>query len=294
MIQYLRHKEIDFEKWDACINNALNGLPYAYSWYLDIAAEGQWSAIIIDDYAAVFPIPFKNRIVYKQIYQPFFVQQLGLFYTDLKYANRVADCFSAIPSVFKKINLQLNTNNLIEEHALKVKYKITHHINLNVGYEAINAAYSSDRKRNSKKATSAGLQVVNLNGVAELIQFRRKYLAAELNGVQTDKDLHRLQQLLEKAIKLEKGFAKGVVDGSDNLLAIAFFLQTNKFLIYLSAVSSTEGREKRAMPVLIDSILQNYANANLIFDFEGSMIPGLAQFYRSFGGVEVQFPVVQK
>lgn len=294
MIQYLRHSEIDFIKWDNCIDNAINGLPYAFAWYLDIVAEGQWNALIIDDYAAVFPIPFKNRIVYKQIYQPFFTQQLGLFYTDVKYALMVAACISTIPSAFKKINLQLNTANSIGDDGNIPKFKVTHHISLNVKYETILAGYNSNTKRNLKKADAAGLKLVDLNDVSELISFRRKYLVAELNGVQTDKDLYRLQKLLEKALLLGKGIVKGVVDANNNLSSIIFLLQSNGYLIYLSAVSSDEGKKIGAMNYLIDGVLKQFCMSNIIFDFEGSMIAGLAQYYKGFGGVEVKFPVLQK
>ena len=35
-IKYVKHKDIDKVKWDACIDNAPNALIYAYSYYLDV------------------------------------------------------------------------------------------------------------------------------------------------------------------------------------------------------------------------------------------------------------------
>lgn len=294
MIKYIRHKDIDFEKWDACIDQALNGLPYAYSWYLNLAAEEQWDALVIDDYKAVFPLPFKNRVVYKQIYQPFFIQQLGLFYTDAIYANQLHYCIEQIPSAFRKMNLHLNTANGMQSSFVKVKHRITHHINLNKTPAEIAAAYSDNNKRNIKKAQKAKLSIIKLNTANELITFRKKYLANELDGTQTAADAERLKRILEKALSLNKGFIKGVVDEQNQLLALAFFMSSNNFLIYLSAVSSDAGKEKNAMHFLIDQTLQQHAGSNLTFDFEGSLIPGLARFYKGFGGVEISFPVIQK
>ena len=87
---------------------------------------------------------------------------------------------------------------------------------------------------------------------------------------------------------------KGVVDEHNQLLALCFILKSNKMLIYLSAVSSEKGKELNAMSLLIDGIIQQYANTDFIFDFEGSMIPGLARYYKGFGGVEINFPAIQK
>jgi hypothetical protein len=292
LINYHRFKDIDFAKWDHCIDNALNGLPYAYSWYLNIAAEEQWDALVIDDYKAVFPLPFKNRIVYKQIYQPFFMQQLGLFYTNAELANQLHYCIEQIPSSFRKMMLHLNTGNIMQNSFVKVKQRITHHIQLDTTYEQISAAYSENNRRNIKKANKNKLSLITLNTANELIAYRKKYLASEFAGIQTDADTERLKRILEKALSLNKGFIKGVIDQQEQLLAMAFFMKSNGFLIYLSAVSSDEGKEQQAMNYLIDQMLMQHANTKLIFDFEGSMIPGLARYYKGFGGIETSFPVI--
>ena len=44
------------------------------------------------------------------------------------------------------------------------------------------------------------------------------------------------------------------------------------------------------MTFLIDSMFQELAGKDIVFDFEGSMIPGIARFYKNFGGQEVYFP----
>lgn len=294
MIKYTKHNDIDFEKWDACITNSINGLPYAYSRYLNIVAQNRWDALIVDDYAAVFPIPFKNRIIYKQAYQPFFTQQLGLFYTNVEHTELLSDCLTVIKEKFSKIYLQLNTDNSMPNEGKLGNNKITHHIKLDGGYEVIKANYNSNTKRNIKKGAGAGLKLVDLSDINPLINFRKTYLADELKGVQNDKDLNRLAELLNYLLENKTGFLRAVVDDKENILSLAFFLNSNGYLIYLSAVSSNEGKEMGAMNYLIDSVLHQYANSNLIFDFEGSMIPGLAQYYKGFGGIAVSFPVVTK
>ena len=76
--KYISHSKLNKVKWDKCISNSFNERIYAYSWYLDIISEN-WNAIIYKNYKAVFPVIFKNRILFKKYYQPFFAQQLGLF-----------------------------------------------------------------------------------------------------------------------------------------------------------------------------------------------------------------------
>jgi hypothetical protein len=74
-----KNKTIDRKKWDDCIANSHNSLLYAYAWYLDIVAEN-WDAIVLGDYDAVMPLPYNRKLFgLKQVYQPFFAQQLGVF-----------------------------------------------------------------------------------------------------------------------------------------------------------------------------------------------------------------------
>ncbi len=44
-VQYLKHHEIDKQRWDACIQEARNAQIYALSWYLDVVTPG-WEAIV--------------------------------------------------------------------------------------------------------------------------------------------------------------------------------------------------------------------------------------------------------
>ena len=57
-IFYLKHTEIDKERWDAAIGVALNALPYAYSWYLNAVSPG-WEALVSEDCDYVMPLPVK-------------------------------------------------------------------------------------------------------------------------------------------------------------------------------------------------------------------------------------------
>jgi hypothetical protein len=123
---------------------------------------------------------------------------------------------------------------------------------------------------------------------------RRNFLASELKGIQGESDFLRLQRIMEKGITLKHGVATAVTDESNEILAALFYLIGRKHIIYLNAVSSPAGKEKHAMTLLIDHILKQLAGSDKIFDFEGSMIPGVARYYKGFGAVEVQYPVIMK
>jgi len=294
VIRYLRHKEIDFQKWDVCIDAAINGLPYASSWYLDIACEENWDALVLDDYDAVFPLPFKNRIIYKQLYQPFFLQQLGLFYKNADQHQQLNYFIEQLPAQFRKINLQLNTQNYVQSTFLKLKHKCTHHIILDKTYAEQSALYNTNTKRNLKKAQSYHFAISKNITPAQLTVLRKKYLGDELKGIQDEADFLRLQRLMEKALSINHGFINGITDADGEMLAVVFYLTGHNHIIYLNAISSADGKEKQAMTYLIDALIRDNAGTKQVFDFEGSMIPGVARFYKGFGAEEIPYPVIIK
>ena len=78
MIKLYANNEINKRKWDSCVADSQNGLIYAYAWYLDIVSPN-WSALIKEDYKAIFPLPIKKKLGISYISQPLFTQKLGLF-----------------------------------------------------------------------------------------------------------------------------------------------------------------------------------------------------------------------
>ena len=55
------------------------------------------------------------------------------------------------------------------------------------------------------------------------------------------------------------------------------------FFYYQALVSTSSGKQKCAMFFLLDRFIRENSGSNLILDFEGSMIPGVAKFYQGFG-----------
>ena len=62
-IHYVKRQEVNATKWDRCIDQASNGLIYAYSFYLDTMTDS-WDALVLNDYEALMPLPWKKKIWY--------------------------------------------------------------------------------------------------------------------------------------------------------------------------------------------------------------------------------------
>src|SRR6187431_1007687 len=102
-IQYLSHKEIDKTKWDACIEQASNGLIYPYSFYLDSMSK-HWDALVLNDYEAVMPLTWNKKYGFYYLYQPAFTASLGVFGKSLT-KEVIEDFVSMFPSKFKLVEI---------------------------------------------------------------------------------------------------------------------------------------------------------------------------------------------
>ena len=69
----------------------------------------------------------------------------------------------------------------------------------------------------------------------------------------------------------------------DEVLGGAIILKDSSRITYLFSSYTNNGKKQQAPSFLINTLIKKYSNSNMILDFEGSTIPNIASFYRSFG-----------
>lgn len=278
MVQHFTRQQIDVEKYDRCIAGAFNSRIYAYSWYLDIVCD-DWDVLIIENYQAVLPLPKRKKYGINYIYLPPWVQQLGIFSKDLITASFMDQFINEIPKKFKMIDVFFNSENSFLQK--KTKARKNYILSLNRPYKAIYDQFNKGRRSSIKKGMKEGLIISENYKSEKIIEFFRKNKGNELK--RDESDYLVLNKLMAKALSI--GFAEslGVVNLDKKLIGGAFFLKDQHRITYLFSAINKEGRDKQAMSFLIDHMIKKYANNDLIFDFEGSVIEELASFFKSFG-----------
>jgi len=288
VIKYLENEHIDKKKWDECIYHSVNARIYAYSWYLTVVAP-DWSALILDDYQAVFPIITGNKMGVKYIYQPVFTQQLGLF-TPLLLTEELLDKFLIeLKSIAPLIQMNLNSHNKIKKGVIEIQKKANHELDLISPYGILKKNYSKNTKRNIKKAEKAELTIFKNLKPETIIELFRSNKGKAVQNL-GDADYNKLNHLLYKAIGMNMAEIWGVFTKENSLCAGAVFIKDYRRFIFLFSATNQEAKEYGAMPFLIDSFIEAYAETKTILDFEGSNDPNLARFYKSFGSSLIHYP----
>ena len=287
MINYLEHKAIDKAKWDATINEC--GNIYAYSWYLDIVHPG-WEALVEDDYQAVMPLTGGKKFGIQYLYQPYFVQQLGVFSKATLSDEKIMEFFNAIPKKFRFSEIRLNESNTLSSDNDLIDYHRNIILDLNQDFKSIREHYHTNTKRNLAKAESNNLQLVDT-----VIPYHVVALFTDNRGALLDKwgdaEYARLTTLTQAAVNRRHAFILGVTEkGVGQLICAAIFMKTKDRVTFLFSGLTEEGKQRQAMTYLLDQVIQRFANQPITFDFEGSDDDNLARFYLGFGGHEVKYP----
>ena len=287
MIRYLEHNSIDRKQWDATIAEC--GNIYAFSWYLDIV-HPHWNALVDDDYQAVMPITGGKKFGIDYLYQPYFVQQLGVFSKTALSPEKLDAFLDAIPKNYRFAEIRLNESNTLDNDKQSFEYHRNVLLDMNRDYEAIRAQYHSNTKRNLAKAEANNLQIVDT-----VIPYHVVALFTDNRGALLDKwgdaEYARLTKLAQTAVNRKAAFILGVTEkGVGQLLCAAIFMKTDKRITFLFSGLTEEGKQRQAMTYLLDYVIQRHANQPITFDFEGSDDDNLARFYLGFGGEEVKYP----
>lgn len=287
MIRYIRNNEIDREKWDNCILNSINGIAYAYSWYLDIVHEG-WDALVEGDYERVMPLPLKTKYGTTYLFQPFFAQQLGVFSVSKINMAIVENFIKAIPSQVKVIDLNFNHFNVLDGEKYNIVENTNYLLDLISDHSKLASAYSTNIKRNLKKAVKSNLSISKGVVPEDIITLFRNNRGATLS--KWNDDVYQvLSRLMYRAIHKGMGTSYGVYTEYNELCASAFFISTHSNHIFLFSGTNALARSNGAMSFLIDNVIRNNSQDTRILDFEGSNDANLARFYKGFGAKKANY-----
>lgn len=260
----------------------LGGLPYFFSWYLDVVSPG-WHALVKEDYSVLFPVTVKNRFFIDYVVQPKFSAQLGMLGgtdTDWEWIS------TWIQKYYFSIRIALNTNQPEQIAKPDGFVGVTYRMKLDKDAETLFAEMTSHHRQNVRKAIRGEVEVIPTNALT-VGNFFKTNKGKELKlGDSFYTTWLKLASEMEKrgAVYHVAAIRKGAI------LSAASFVVYNGWLIYLLASSSKVGRKYSANHALIWSQISRFAGSGLEFDFEGSSIPELARFYAGFGAKSYSFP----
>ena len=278
-IRYIRHRHIDQKKWEECLAGAVNSLIYAKADYLNAMSPG-WDALVLGDYEAIMPITHKRKGGIRYVCQPAFCQQLGVFYKDADTQKRVPDFLQIVSSKFRLVEIFLNDQNATQDAIAECTNFI---LPLHKNYADLAANYKNELTRNLKQSKKFNLQYSACNQAARAIELFRQQIGSR-TALKPEDYVH-FTQIAEKWLLEGRVLVRQVTQENGELLAMSLFLKDEKRIYNIAPTTLANGRTQGANHFLLDELIKEFSGSDLVLDFEGSDLPGVARFYQKFNPV---------
>ena len=281
----------------------LNTTPYANSvfeqpWWLDIVAPGEWGEVTVkegDETVARLPYVLqKGRITLPPLTQtlgPWIKPEYRQFQpvnTQLsKQKELIAALLGQLPR-HKSFHVTFDSANeyilpyrwLGYRYEPEFSYRLTDLCDTDALYAALNKTAKKNIKAARNKTT-----LVEQPTAKMLMDLLDKTFEAQGRKWPHDRDLTR--RIIEKSV--ENGHGKLLVaqDGEGNLHSGAFLLYDEKVCYYLLGGSDSAFRSSGAQSLVLWESIRFASTVSKTFDFEGSNVEGIENFFRQFGGSRV-------
>ncbi|MFC7345247.1 hypothetical protein ACFQO9_00775 [Chryseobacterium zhengzhouense] len=272
MIRRLLYHEIDFEKYTLCLENAAQRKYSATKTFLDITSDKKWELLVYNDYEAVMPVPYVFKSGIKIVHNPMLCQQLGIFSKE----DHVETNELFLNFLEKNYLIRIYAFNEFNQFKSSLKSKKNFLI-LAENYETVYAKYSPKRKRKLRLDED----IVNNSETKEITFGEAEYFIKEnFIGANKEEDIHSFILIFKKMF--EEGCLKFSAFYLNrriiNVIATYFDEHT---VALLGTFNDKDSVKISGASVLIDSCIKQNIETK-IFDFEGSEIPNVEEFFRGF------------
>jgi hypothetical protein len=277
-ISILPASDIDANAWDHCIASDPHGLIYSRYHFLHALCD-QWHGLVLGQYEAVMPIPWRRKWFIRYAYQPAFIQQLGLT------GHYSPDVFPDIQKALRKFvrlgDSTLHHGNAALANSLQhIRPRNNFVLPLHKDFGQIRSGFAPLLLKNMERASRKSLQYLKEYDLEVILTQSRILYGSRIRQRQQKDEA----ALLQYCIQHPHHCLSRVVRAADGeLLASALLVQDERRLYLLINNTTIRGRAMLANHWLMHELIREYSGSNRTLDFEGSMLPGVEQFYRQFG-----------
>ena len=252
--------------------------------------DQNWYGLVLNDYRVVLPLPVKRKFLgLLQVSRAPFTQQSGPF--GAIQPVELTQLLSALPRRVLRLDLPLresvDTNHI--PGGFNVFRRTNLLLNLSSPLEEIRAGYGKTLRKKLRRYEKGGLTEVTTAEVISIYQTS----AGKKAGL-NEHHYRLIKQLIDACRQHIKGHLLGYQNESGELLAAGFFPVHNGRIINLFGSSTLAGYRKDGMARLLDAVIEKYRGPDTILDFEGSDLPGVRDFFKSFGAQNSPYPRIQR
>ena len=277
---------------------------FMQDWWMDAVCAGkQWDVLLYDNaeeqICAVMPYLLRHRAWMHYILMPQMTQIGGLWIRKDVPQDQVQLICQEFSSQLQSLKLAYYYQHFplgspaveaFKQLGFKTKERITYRIEDLSDLDGVIASFSKNKKRQLQKALS--LHVDYLLTAEEFYRFHVQCMKEQEKTISYTREF---LLVLERKTNRHKRSQFIAIRNADNvLLAAAFLVWDNRSMYYLIPCYSSLYKDSGASALLVLESIKFAREKEVTFDFEGSMIKGVANHYKQFGTTRTIYYSVEK
>lgn len=303
--------DIPQKEWDQFIEKSPQGSLYARYEYLSLIRQ-DWQAYIISDakgtWCAVMPVWIKKKWSFTSLSQPLYTQYWGICFRPFtERAGRMLhlkkEWSQLIIQALAPIHLFAINFSPVFDYAIpfhwagyQIHTRYTFILDLGPTPQELEQGMSSNLKRKIKQAKKAGLQARSVKDPQQLLRLMHlnREQGHDIVGP-GDASYDMLRDLSDYLLRTHQGHLLEVQTESGEAIAVGLFARYQQKYLYLAGCQAPEHKQTGAHALLMwEAIRQAKASGVELFDFEGSMLEGVEEFFRKFGAQPVPYLQIRR
>jgi len=261
-------------------------------WWLDRVSR-RWDVAIAEEQGkitGVWPYCMEQKVGIRIIRNPLLMPYAGPFFLPGLAPE-------AIPSAFEQLWQQLpawdsfnfetttgfNEAYLLQQQGFSISELATYEIALHQTTEALWAGMNKNHRHLIRQAASLHRIEEGKEHTEALLRLHKQTFARKRKPYPYSANL--IRDLVLQSMERNAGNLYAAVDSEGNVTACIFTVndRQKRYLLF-SAVDAAHAHPGAVRMLIWEAIQAARAGGQQIFDFEGSMDPGVAAFFKRFGG----------
>ena len=275
-------------------------------WWMDAVCAGkEWDVLISTDDSgeiqAALPYLLRKRAWLKYIIMPQQTQIGGIWLREdiATSAERTSILCQQFTSQLAALKLHyyyqhypINSPAVEAMRVLgfKTKERVTYRIDDLTDLDKVISQFSKNKKRQLQKALSLHAET-NMN-IEDFYRFHVQCLQEQ--GKQISYSREFLLVLNRKTTRLQQSQIISICNADNEVLAAAFLVWDAHSMYYLIPCYKPQYKDSGAGALLVLEAIKLARQKGVAFDFEGSMIRGVANHYKQFGSTRTLYYSVEK
>lgn len=279
---------------------------FMQGWWMDSVCAGkQWDVLLYQDskgeICAVMPYLLRKRRFLCYVLMPQMTQIGGIWINE-----NIKDDANLLTNICKDFSQKLAEMNLcyyyqqyplsspipaiMQTLGFKIKERVTYRIEDLSNLDKVINAFSKNKKRQLQKALS--LHADRDINVEDFYRFHVQCLQERSRKISYTREF--LLVLDRKTQRLNQRQILGIRNADGELLAAAFLVWDKNNMYYLIPCYRESYKNSGASALLVLEAIKIAREKGVAFDFEGSIIRGIANHYKQFGSQATTYYSVEK